>query len=100
MNGKHHDNPLSDMTIHGEHRVPLGIEALLRRVDELGRAVGRWPLGENWPFATREFDWAEGRELDAAEHDLRRLIALLEQGRGDEILVDPLTQKPFAEPGP
>lgn len=97
-NGKHGDSPLSDLTIHGAHPFPEDIERLLRRIDELGRAPDRWPLGQNWPFAGREFDWARGENLDGARRDLQHLIAMLEAGRGDEILHDPLTGKPFRAP--
>jgi hypothetical protein len=95
-NGKHHDNPLTDMLNYGEHPFPADIEDALRRVHELGRRTGRWPLGENCPFSGREFDWEKGVGLDAARQELANLIAMLEAGRGDEVLVDPLTQKPFS----
>lgn len=36
VNGKHGDNPLTDLTIHGEHPFPPDIEKLLLRIDELG----------------------------------------------------------------
>ncbi len=94
-NGKPGDNPLSDLVVHGVHCFPLDIEDMLLRVDALGRRPGRWPLGENWPFSPREFEWAQGKDLDGARRDLARLIALLEAGRGDEILVDPRTRLPF-----
>jgi hypothetical protein len=95
-NGKHHDNPLTDMLLYGEHPFPADIEALLRRIHALGNRPGRWPLGENWPFSGREFKWERGDDLDEARRDLAHLITLLEQGRGDELLVHPLTQKPLA----
>jgi hypothetical protein len=94
-NGKHGDNPLSDLTIHGDHPFPDDIEKLLLRINELGRGPRRWPLGENWPFSTSEIDWAEGKDLENARKLLTNFISLLEAGRGDEIMVDPLTQKPF-----
>ena len=94
-NGRHGDNPLSDMTIHGAHPFPPDIEELLLRVHRLGRAVGRWPLGENWPYSPREFDWAKGRNLQEARELLSRLIFLLEAGRADEVLFNPLTRKPL-----
>jgi len=47
-NGTHGDNPLSDLTIHGDHPFPSEIESLLLRIDKLGRELGRWPLGANW----------------------------------------------------
>ncbi|MGA3264021.1 MAG: hypothetical protein ABSC47_08240 [Terracidiphilus sp.] len=96
MNGKPGDSPLSDMTIHGAHLFPPDIEKMLRRIDALGRRPGRWPLGENWPFSTREFEWVKGKYLDEARKLLSHLITMLEAGRGDEVLVDPLTQKPFS----
>lgn len=96
MNGKHGDNPLSDLTIHGEHPFPREIEKMLLRIDELGRRPGRWPLGENWPFSPREFSWAEGEDLDSARRDLAHLIEMLEAGRGDEVLVNPITQRPLS----
>jgi hypothetical protein len=97
-NGKHGDNPLSDFIVHGRSCFPADIEDLLRRIDQAGAAIGRWPLGENWPYSPREWDWAEGRELGAARRDLQSLLTMLETGRGDEILVNPGTGKPFAPP--
>ena len=96
MNGKPGDNPLSDLTIHEAHPFPPDVEALLLRVDALGRKPGRWPLGENWPYSPREFDWEQGRDLDEARRLLTHLIEMLEAGRGDEVLVDPLTRRPFS----
>jgi hypothetical protein len=99
MNGKPGDNPLSDLTVHGQHPFPPDIEELLLRIDELGRAEGRWPLGENWPYSPREFDWEAGKELDGAVIDLTELLRAMEEGRGDDVLVDPLTKRPLsAEP--
>ena len=96
VNGKRGDNPLSDLTIHGLHPFSLEIEAMLLRVQELGERPGRWPLGENWPFSPREFDWEKGDDLDGARRDLSRFIEMLEAGRGDELMVDPLTHRPLA----
>ena len=95
-NGKPHDNPLSDMIIHGMHPFPADLERLLRRIDELGRGPGRWPLGENWPYSPREFDWERGQGLDEARRLLLNLIELLEADRGDEVLVNPRTGRPFS----
>jgi hypothetical protein len=97
-NGKYGDNPLSDFALHGAHCFPAEIEELLRRIDAVGRAAGRWPLGENWPYGTREFDWAQGRDLERARHELQHLLDMLEAGRGDEVLLDPRTGKPLAAP--
>jgi hypothetical protein len=94
-NGKVGDNPLTDLTVHGKHPFPPDIEELLLRADALGREAGRWALGENWPFSSREFDWQAGKDLKGARRDLTRLIEMLEAGRGDEILVDPLTRQPL-----
>jgi hypothetical protein len=71
------------------------MEAMLLRIDDLGQRAGRWPLGENWPFSPREFDWQRGKDLDDGRRLLTHLLAMLEAGRGDEILVNPRTRKPF-----
>ncbi len=94
-NGKLGDSPLSDLTIHGINRFPEDIKDLLLRIDELGSSEERWPLGENWPFGMSDFDWAEGRNLEEGRKILRHYIAMLEAGRGDEIMIDPVTQKPI-----
>lgn len=96
-NGKPGDNPLSDLTVHDQHPFPRDIEALLLRIHELGRADGRWPLGENWPFSPREFEWEQGEDLEGARRDLSDLLVRMESGRGEEVLVDPLTRRPLAE---
>ena len=95
-NGKPGDSPLSDLAVHGAHPFPDEIEELLLRVDGLGRRPDRWPLGENWPFYPRELEWAAGRNLDEAHELLTHLIEMLEVGRGDEVLVDPVTRRPLA----
>jgi hypothetical protein len=97
MNGKRGDNPLSDLTVHGAHPFPPDIEELLLRIEELGRRDGRWALGENWPYSPREFDWAAGRDLDEAHILLGELQTALEEGRGDDVLVDPMTRRPLSE---
>lgn len=94
-NGKPGDNPLSDLVIHGAHPFPRDIEEMLFRIDSLGRTQHRWPLGENWPFSPLEFDWERGKDHENARRLLKQLIAMLELGRGDEILFDPGTRKPF-----
>ena len=56
-NGKFGDNPLSDLTIHKAHPFPPDIEEMLLKIHALGRKAGRYPLGEDWPFSPKEFDW-------------------------------------------
>ena len=94
-NGKPGDNPLSDMVIHGKHPFPADIEQTMWRIQHLGAQEGRYPLGENWPFSPREFDWEKGKNLEEGRRLLGSLLEALEAGTGDEILVDPLTQRPF-----
>jgi hypothetical protein len=94
-NGRPGDNPLSDMLAHGAHPFPSDIEQMLRRIEALARCPGRWPLGENWPFSPQEFDWQRGKDLDGARQVLTHLIEMLEAGRGDEVLLNPRTRKPF-----
>ena len=96
-NGKSGDNPLTDMLFYDKHPFPGDIEEILLRIDQLGRGPGRWPLGENWPFSDREFDWERGQDLDGARRDLPRLIEMLEAGQGDDVLVDPSTGRPLSE---
>lgn len=96
-NGKPGDNPLTDLVLYGEHPFPPDIEEMLLRIDDLGRRAGRWAIGENWPFSPREFDWEDGQDLDGARRDLAHLLAMLEAGRGDEVLVDALTNRPLRE---
>jgi hypothetical protein len=95
MNGKKGDNPLSDLTIHGISHFPPDIAQLMLRIEALGERDGRWPLGENWPYSPKEFDWEAGRDLDQARELLAELARMLEAGRGDEILVHPLTKRPL-----
>lgn len=83
------------MTIHGAHPFPSDIEKMLREIDSLGRAYGRWALGENWPYSPHEFDWERGSNLDEARRLLSHLLAMLRAGRSDEVLFDPRTRKPF-----
>jgi hypothetical protein len=97
MNGKKGDNPLSDLTIHGISHFPPDIAEAMLRIEALGERDGRWPLGENWPYSPREFDWEQGRDLDQARELLAQLERMLEAGRGDEILVHPLTKRPLTE---
>ena len=68
---------------------------MLLGIDDLGQRAGRWPLGENWPFSPREFDWQQGKDLDDGRRLLTHLLAMLEAGRGDETLLNPRTRKPF-----
>lgn len=94
-NGRAGDNPLTDLIAHGAHPFPADIEAMLLRIEQLGREAGRYPLGENWPFSPMEFDWQKGRALDRARILLADMVAMMEAGRGDEVLLDGHTRKPF-----
>jgi hypothetical protein len=98
-NGRPGDNPLTDLLVHGKHPFPRDIERLLLQVEALGRGPGRWPLGENWPYSPREFEWEQGDNLEEGRRLLGHLVEMLEAGRGDEILVDPHTGQPFEAPG-
>ena len=40
-------------------------------------------------------DWSEDKNLGEAKELLTNFILMLEAGRGDEFMVDPLTQQPF-----
>lgn len=95
VNGSPGENPLTDLMLHGRHPFPQDIEEMLLKVDALGRREGKHALGENWPFTPDEFDWEKGLNLDEAREVLLHVIAMLEAGRGDEVFIDPRTQKPF-----
>jgi hypothetical protein len=93
------DNPLTDMFRWGKQSFPPDIEELLRKISTLDTSSGgRVPIWQNWPYRGREWSWASGRDLDGARRDLRHLLTMIEAGRGDEILVDPITGKPLRSP--
>ena len=96
-NGKPSDSPLTDLMVHGAHPFPPDIEEMLIKIDALGRQYGMWALGENWPFSPKEFEWERGENPDEARELLAHLLEMLAAGRGDEILVSPLTQRPLKE---
>jgi hypothetical protein len=73
--------------IHRAHPFPSEVEVMLLRINALGRQIGRWALGENWPFLGREFDWEKEEGLHGARGDLTKLISMLEAAIGDENLV-------------
>lgn len=97
VNGKRGDNPLMDLVAYGEHPFPPDIEDMLLQIESLGRQSDRYPLGQNWPFGGREFQWEAGQDLDGARRDLAHMLAMLEEGRGDEVMVHPLTKRPLSE---
>jgi len=93
------DNPLTDMFAWGKHPFPPDIEELLRKLDTLSTSPGgRVPIWQNWTYRGREWGWASGRALDGARRDLRHLLTIIEAGREDEVLVDPITRKPLRSP--
>jgi hypothetical protein len=83
--------------MYGKHPFPPDIEEMLLRIEDLGSREGRYPLGENWPFWPREGYWERGEDLDGARRDLAHLLDMLEAGRGDEVLVDPINKRPLSE---
>lgn len=95
-NGRPGDNPLTDFRHHGLSPFPKDIERLLRRIERLGKAAGRSPLGPNWPFSPREWEWEKGENLAEGRRLLENLIELLLAGRGDEVLIDPITGQPLS----
>jgi hypothetical protein len=94
-NGKSGDNPLTDLLHYGRHPFPPDMEQILLEIDRLGRKIGSFPLGENWPFAARELDWERGQNLEEGRLLLRHFLAMLQAGRGDEILINPRTGREF-----
>ena len=96
-NGKIGDNPLSDLVIHGVSSFPPDIEELLLAINSIGKSLGRYPLGENWPFSPKEFQWGKGKKLDEARELLAHYLEELKSGRGDDIMLNPLTREPISE---
>ena len=66
-NGKHGDNPLTDMFVHGRHPFPPDIEDLLREL----RSLGHLHLDA---LSWAPFDWEAGRFHEEARRLLRGLI--------------------------
>ncbi|MEW6027136.1 MAG: hypothetical protein AB1599_07575 [Planctomycetota bacterium] len=66
-NGKIHDNPISDIIIHGEHPYPEHIEKLVVELYKLNPVIFN---ALQWS----PFDWKEGKYLKGAEALLRELI--------------------------
>lgn len=97
-NGRFYDNPLTDFTAHGVHRFPPDIMEFLVKIHAIGQRSGRYPLGENWPYSPKEVEWEKGKNLDEAKRDLGFLLRMLEEGRADEILLNPATGRPFKSP--
>ena len=66
-NGKIHDNPISDIFIHGLHPFPMDIEELVRELDKLEPHIFN-------ELEWAPFDWERGKYLDEARSLLRALI--------------------------
>ncbi len=45
-------------------------------MNSLGPAIGRWPLGGNWPNCPCEHEWAQGRNLEETRELLLGLSLL------------------------
>lgn len=74
-NGKHGDNPLTDMFTHGMHPFPDDVEQLLRQLHEISPyAVSR--LGKEPLY------WASGERLHEGRQLLTRLIHREEYRKG------------------
>ena len=99
-NGRPGDHPLTDFRRHDLHPFPADIEALLHEIEAAGSRAGRDPLGRNWPFSPREWDWEKGQGLEEGRPLLRHLLSMIKDGRGDEILIDPETQEPLSASPP
>lgn len=67
-NGRIHDNPLTDLFVHGLHPFPADMEEMLLELRRLDPACGRHFQGE-------EFAWEQGRKLDEGRAKIRDLLA-------------------------
>jgi hypothetical protein len=77
-NGKPHDNPLSDLLIHGWHPFPLDIEAMILEIVKLDSPQALNDLG------MKVFDWEEGKNLDEARALLGKKLETLRRKRSSE----------------
>ena len=66
-NGKPHDNPISDITIHGMHPFPSELEALVLRLHKMN------PMIIN-DLEWAPFDWEKGEYIEEAKILLKGLI--------------------------
>jgi hypothetical protein len=73
-NGKPHDNPLTDLLVHGMHPFPPDIEEMIRELHDIDPAI----LHE---LGVAPFDWEAGKYLDGARSTLG---ALLRRHAGDK----------------
>lgn len=72
-NGKIHDNPITDLTIHGLHPFPQEMEELILRIHSLKPSALR-DLG--WD----PFGWEKGKNLEEGMAKLQRILKRTEQG--------------------
>ena len=65
-NGRIHDNPLTDLFVHGRHPFPPDVEEMLVELRRLEP--------QSLQFGGKEFAWEAGRDLDEGRAMLRALL--------------------------
>lgn len=76
-NGRHGDNPITDLFYHEEHPFPCDIEAMIIKLREIDSLA----LGE---LVYEPFDWAKRRNLDHGRKKLQSL--LLARGQDPKLI--------------
>ena len=70
-NGKIHDNPITDLTIHGLHPFPKEMEELILRIHSI-RPSALHGLG--WD----PFDWEQGKKIEDGLAILKQILVTIE----------------------
>lgn len=71
-NGKIHDNPITDLTVHGLHPFPKEVEELILRIHSID------PSALN-NLGWEPFDWEKGRNIKEGMIILEDILASLEE---------------------
>lgn len=66
-NGKPHDNPISDIIIHGLHPFPEDLEILIKKLYQINSEIFN-------KLELAPFDWERGKYISEAKILLRKLI--------------------------
>ena len=69
-NGKIHDNPITDITIHGLHPLPKDMEELILKI----HAINPSAFGN---LGWEPFDWEKGKNIEEGIIKLENILSSL-----------------------